>query len=44
MKQDFTEAHQELRDTDATVDELGFHSANALVAQIVEQLRDKVPP
>ena len=42
MKQDFTEARQELRNTYARVDELGFHSASAIVAQIVEQLRDIV--
>ena len=41
---EFTEAHQELRDTDATVDDLGFHSANAIVPQIVEQLRNKYTP
>ena len=44
MKQDFTEAHQELRDTDTTVNELGLHSVNAIVAQMVEQLRDEFPP
>ena len=37
----FTEALRELRDTDATVDEFGFHSANAIVSQIVEQLRNE---
>ena len=35
----FTLAHTELRATDSTVDELGYHSANAMVTQIVEQLR-----
>ena len=39
----FTTAHQEVRDTEATIDELGFSSANAIVAQIVDQLRDEVP-
>ena len=39
-----TEAHQELRDTDATVNELGFHSANAIVSQIVNQLRNEYTP
>ena len=43
MKHNFTEVHQELCNTDATVDELGFHSENAIVGQIIEQLRDKVP-
>ena len=36
----FTEAFQELRNTVATVDELGFHSAKAIVSQNVEQLRN----
>ena len=40
----FTKAHQEIRDTDATVDELGFHSANAIVSQILEQLRKEYTP
>ena len=39
FKLDFTTSHQELRDIDVTVDELGFSSANAIVAQIVDQLR-----
>ena len=43
FKLDFTPAHQELSDTDATVDELGFSSANAIVAQTVNQLRAEVP-
>ena len=43
MKQNFTDAHQELRDIDATVNELGFHSTKAIVSQIAEQLRDEVP-
>ena len=34
----FTTAHQELRDTDTTVDELDFHSVNAIVSKIVDQL------
>ena len=37
----FRQAHQELRETDATVDELGYHSANAIVEQIVDQLRQE---
>ena len=36
----FRQAHQELRDTDATIDELGFQSANSIVEQIVERLRE----
>ena len=43
FKQEFTIAHQELRDTDASVGELSFSSANAIVAQIVKQLRAEVP-
>ena len=41
-KLDFTTVHQELRDTDVTVDKLGFSSANAIIAQIVDQLRAEV--
>ena len=41
---EFTEAHQEFRDTDATVDELGFHSTNEIVSQIVDQLRNEYTP
>ena len=43
FKLDFTTAHQELRNTDATVDKLGFSSANVIVAQIINQLRAGVP-
>ena len=43
FKQESTIAHQELRDTDATVEDLGFSSANAIVTQIVNQLRTEVP-
>ena len=43
FKIDFTTAHQEIRDTDATVDELGLSSANEILAQIVDQLRAEVP-
>ena len=35
----FRQAHQELRDTDTSVEELGFQSANAIVEQIVDCLR-----
>lgn len=35
----FRQAHQELRDTDTTIDELGFQNADAIVEQIVEALR-----
>ena len=34
------QAHQELRDTDATIDELRFQSANVIVEQIFERLRE----
>ena len=37
----FTDAHQELRDTEASVDEIGFQSANAIVSQIVEELHNE---
>ena len=36
----FFQAHQELRDTDTTIDELGFQSANAIVEQIFKRLRE----
>ena len=39
----FVEAHQELQDTDASVNELRFHSVNAIIEQIVQQLRKEVP-
>ena len=35
----FHHSYQELRDTDATIDQLGFQSANAIVEQIFELLR-----
>ena len=35
----FRQAHQELRDTDTTIDELGYQSANVIVEQIVYRLR-----
>ena len=38
LKLHFTAAHTELRATDATVNELWYHSASAMVAQIVEKL------
>ena len=43
LKLEFTTAHQELRNADATVDELDFLSANTIVIQIVNQLRAEVP-
>ena len=36
----FSQAHQELRDTDTTIENLGFQSANAIVEQIVKRLRE----
>ena len=36
----FCQKHQELRDTDTAIDKLGFQSANAIVEQIVERLRE----
>ena len=43
LKKYFTNAYQELRDTDTTINKLGFHSANNIVPQIVKQLRAEVP-
>ena len=43
FKHNFGTAHQELRDTNTTVDELGFSSTNAIAAQIIDQLRAEVP-
>ena len=37
----FRQAHQELRDTDTSMAELGFQSANAIVEQIVGRLREE---
>ena len=37
----FRTAHEELRYTDATIDELGYHSANAIVEKIVDRLREE---
>ena len=34
----FRQSHQELRDTDTSMAELGFQSANAIVEQIVDHL------
>jgi len=38
----FTVAHQELRETNVSADEIGFQSANTIVTQIVDHLRDEV--
>ena len=38
------EAHQELRDTDTPINELGYHSTNAMVEQIVQRLREEIVP
>ena len=35
----FRQAHQELRNTGAIIDQLGFQSENAIVEQIVELLQ-----
>ena len=43
FKLDFTAVHQKLRDTDATIDELGFISANSTFDHVVSQLRAEVP-
>ena len=39
FKQDFREAHLELIETGGTIDELGFHNANAIVDQIIARLQ-----
>ena len=39
----FRTAHEELRYTGATIDELGYHSANAIVEQILDRLREVEP-
>ena len=36
----FCQAHQELQNIDTTINELGFQSANVIVDQIVERLRE----
>ena len=36
-----TIARQELRNTEASVNEIGFQSANAIVTQIVDKLRNE---
>ena len=43
----FRQAHQELRVTDAIIDQLGFQSSNVTIEQIVELLRaddEAIPP
>ena len=39
FKHDFREAHIELRETEGTIDELGFHNANAIVNQMMARLQ-----
>ena len=41
FKHFFADVHRELRDTNAQVDKIGFHSANAIVKQIVELIYTK---
>ena len=44
----FRQAHQELRNTDTLVEELGYQNMNAIVKKIVERLGEKgkvmIPP
>ena len=40
FKHDFREANLELRETGGTIDELGFHNANAIVDQTMARLQD----
>ena len=42
FKTHFTTAHIKLRETAASADELGYHSANALVESIVDMLRAEI--
>lgn len=44
FKQMFIDTDQDFYDTHATVDELGFCSAEAIVAQIVYQIREDMTP
>ena len=37
----FRKSHQELRDTDMSISELGYQSANAIVEQIFERLQEE---
>ena len=37
----FRQGHQERRDTDTAIDQIGFQSANAIVKQIIDQLREE---
>lgn len=39
----FTEAHQELREIEVSVDESGFQSTNVIVSQSVQELRSERP-
>ena len=39
FKNNFREAHLELRETGGTIDELGFHNTNAIVNQIMACLQ-----
>ena len=39
FKHDFREAHLELIETGGTIDELGFHNANAIVEQMMARLQ-----
>ena len=38
--ENFRQAHHELRDTETKIDKLGFQSANTIVEQIFEHLRE----
>ena len=44
FKYDFREAHLELRETEGTIDEIGFHNANAIVDQVMARLQVKPTP
>ena len=36
----FRQAHQELRNTDSTINELGFHNVNTIIEYIVDRLKE----
>ena len=39
FKHNFQETHLEIRETGGTIDELGFHNANAIVDQMMARLK-----
>ena len=37
----FCQDHEDLRDIDATIEKLGYHSANEIVNQIMDHIREE---